>query len=154
MADHDFAEEQTPENLSESEAAEAFQVARGGGASRPLRCSGRGSTGCFPGFGVVDSGCGKTLMGEQTLHEMEGMLGGRKVIRSAHSNSFRFGNGQSEDSETVARIPAAINGQTGLIQAAVIRGRAPLLLGRPTLEKLRMSPTTLPGSSTTQVRLN
>ena len=81
-----------------------------------------------PGKGVIDSGCGKTLIGEETL--------GRKVIRSAQRNSFRFGNGATEDSSMMARIPVAIGGKTGVIDAAIIRGRAPLLLGRPTLERL------------------
>ena len=92
-----------------------------------------------PGFGVVDSGCGKTLIGEQMLTAMEALLEGRSVTRTAQSNSFRFGNGQAKDSEVMANIPVPINGKTGLVQAAVIRGKAPLLLGRPTLEKLRMS---------------
>ena len=36
------------------------------------------------------------------------------------------------------RIPVAISGTQGLIDAAVISGQAPLLLGRPTLEKLKV----------------
>lgn len=39
----------------------------------------------------------------------------------------------------MARIPVAIKGIKGVIDAAVISGQAPLLLGRPTLEKLSMS---------------
>ena len=37
----------------------------------------------------------------------------------------------------MAQIPVAIQGKTGMIHAAVIRGKATLLLGRPTLEKLK-----------------
>ena len=53
-------------------------------------------------------------------------------------NRFRFGNGQEELSEKVARIPVAIQGKVGIIDAAVIAGQAPLLLGRPTMEKLNV----------------
>ena len=53
-------------------------------------------------------------------------------------NRFRFGNGQEETSERAVRIPVAISGTPGLIDAAVISGQAPLLLGRPTLEKLHV----------------
>ena len=51
------------------------------------------------------------------------------------SEQLPLGNGEAETSE-VTRIPVAIEGKTGLIIAAVIRGKAPLLLGRPSLEKL------------------
>ena len=92
-----------------------------------------------PGFGVIDSGCGKTLIGADTLAEMELLLGNRQVIKVPERNSFRFGNGEAEDSVIMAQIPVAIQGKTGVIHAAVIRGKAPLLLGRPTLEKLKMT---------------
>ena len=91
-----------------------------------------------PGHGVVDSGCGKTLIGEETLRAMEPLLRGRKVIRSEQKNSFRFGNGALEESTVMARIPVAIQQKTGVVDAAVIKGKAPLLLGRPTLERLGM----------------
>ena len=92
-----------------------------------------------PGFGVIDSGCGKTLIGADTLAEMELLLGNRQVIKVPERNSFRFGNGEAEDSVIMAQIPVAIQGKTGVIHATVIRGKAPLLLGRPTLEKLKMT---------------
>ena len=46
-----------------------------------------------PGHCVVDSVCGKTLIGEETLHAMEPLLKGRRVIKTEQKNSFRFGNG-------------------------------------------------------------
>ena len=94
-----------------------------------------------PGFGVVDTGCGKTLIGAETLQLMEAMLASHNRApgdRLCQTNTFRFGNGAVERSETVVRLPVGIGGKTGLIEAAVIRGRAPLLLGRPTLQKLGM----------------
>ena len=93
-----------------------------------------------PGFGVVDTGCGKTLVGEDTLQELEVLLAkcGRKVQwKSDQVSHFRFGNGQQETSFRSVVIPVGISKKLGLIEAAVIGGKAPLLLGRPTLEKMQ-----------------
>eukprot|EP00435_Cladocopium_sp_Y103_P016862 s1030_g4.t1 len=94
-----------------------------------------------PGFGVVDTGCGKTLIGEQTLQQVESLLAAHHrppAQRISKSNLFRFGNGAIEQSEVTALIPVGIGGKVGLIEAAIIKGQAPLLLGRPTLQKLGM----------------
>ena len=94
-----------------------------------------------PGFGVVDTGCGKTLIGEQTLEQVEAMLATHRrppAQRISKANVFRFGNGAIEQSEVTAMIPVGIGGKNGLIEAAIIKGQAPLLLGRPTLQKLGM----------------
>ena len=92
-----------------------------------------------PGYGVIDSGCGRTLIGEVTLQKLERMLELKNlppVSRFASENTFRFGNGAVEQSQVSAKIPVGLAGQFGYINAAVISGTAPLLLGRPTLEKL------------------
>ena len=92
-----------------------------------------------PGFGVIDSGCGRTLIGENTLVRLEMMLqqkGLPAVNRFPSDNTFRFGNGAVEHSLMSAKIPVGLAGQFGYINAAIISGTAPLLLGRPTLEKL------------------
>ena len=94
-----------------------------------------------PGWGVIDTGCGRTLIGSQTLDELNQKLialGKSPAKEYAAINRFRFGNGQEETSERAVRIPVAISGTPGLIDAAVISGQAPLLLGRPTLEKLHV----------------
>lgn len=92
-----------------------------------------------PGFGVVGTGCGKTLIGQETLTTVETLLAANHrppAERVPRQNTFRFGNGATERSDVTARIPVGIGGRTGLIEAAVIRGKAPLLLQRPTLQKL------------------
>ena len=91
-----------------------------------------------PGFGVVDSGCGKTLIGRQTLSILEKMIQqhGHTVQYFPKVCTFRFGNGATETSQVSCRLPVGIAQQYGLIDAAVIAGSAPLLLGRPTLEKM------------------
>ena len=94
-----------------------------------------------PGWGVIDTGCGRTLIGSQTLDELNQKLialGKSPAKEYVAINRFRFGNGQEETSERAVRIPVAISGTPGLIDAAVISGQAPLLLGRPTLEKLHV----------------
>eukprot|EP00435_Cladocopium_sp_Y103_P045506 s941_g13.t1 len=65
-----------------------------------------------PGFGVLDSGCGKTIIGQATLEmflEKWKALGLPAPSEHAVTNQFRFGNGQ---------------------------GYAPLLVSRPALKKL------------------
>eukprot|EP00435_Cladocopium_sp_Y103_P057771 s2526_g20.t1 len=93
-----------------------------------------------PGYGVVDSGCGRTLVGQHTLDLLKPMIEecGYGTVVSYHAdNSFRFGNGAIERSQIAVKIPVGIAGRFGLIDAAVISGSAPLLIGRPTLEKLQ-----------------
>ena len=56
-----------------------------------------------------------------------------------HSDSsFRFGNGATEESNRAVCIPVGVGCKVGTIDAAIISGRVPLLLGRPTLEKMNM----------------
>eukprot|EP00435_Cladocopium_sp_Y103_P019462 s1915_g4.t1 len=93
-----------------------------------------------PGFGVVDSGCGRTLIGRDTLELLRPLMsqaGYDKIVEYEVENSFRFGNGAVEKSLTAVRLPVGLAGKFGLIDAAVISGCAPLLIGRPTLEKLK-----------------
>ena len=95
-----------------------------------------------PGYGVVDSGCGRTLIGMDTLEQLKNKLALVTAKKAEHYDtvsSFRFGNGATEVSEQAVKIPVRIGGVHGIIDAAIIKGRAPLLLGRPTLEKLRVS---------------
>ena len=94
-----------------------------------------------PGFGVVDSGCGRTLIGAATLAQMLQMVAARTPLKPTEyqaQNTFRFGNGATEVSNRAIQLPVCIGGRTGVVDAAIIAGQAPLLLGRPTLEKLRV----------------
>ena len=89
----------------------------------------------------MDSGCGRTLIGAETLERMSEMLRnnghpGPEVY--ACESLFRFGNGAVEKATKSSRIPVGIAGKSGIIDAAIISGKAPLLLGRPTLEKLKV----------------
>lgn len=93
-----------------------------------------------PGFGIIDSGCGKTLVGQATLATSMRMLkdlGQPCPTLKRESTLFRFGNGQEEVSDTVAVLPVGIHGRSGTIEAAVIKGDAPLLLSRNTMRSLK-----------------
>ena len=93
-----------------------------------------------PGFGVIDSGCGRTIIGKQTLVEFEKLWEERGISKPAGQyeiNHFRFGNGERETSDTVVKLPVKIGGRTGTIKAAVVKGRAPLLISRGALQSLQ-----------------
>ena len=94
-----------------------------------------------PGKGVIDSGCGRTLIGASTLAAVQKMLNDRNLPTGEvyeSENKFRFGNGALEVATQSVKLPVGLNGKYGLIDAAIISGNAPLLLGRPTLEKLKV----------------
>ena len=93
-----------------------------------------------PGFGVIDSGCGKTIIGRETLEDFS-LLWAKQGLPPAkihqETNHFKFGNGQRETSDEVATMPVGIYGQAGSIQAAIVAGSAPLLISRPALKILK-----------------
>ena len=93
-----------------------------------------------PGYGILDSGCSRTLVGQETLNAFMRLYQERNMscppTREQH-NLFRFGNGQEEWSERVVSMPVCIHGKVGRIEAAIIRGSAPLLLSRNTLKSLQ-----------------
>ena len=92
-----------------------------------------------PGYGIIDSGCSRTLIGQQTLGDFMRLYQERKMTMPEsrpQQNLFRFGNGQEELSEKVVSMPVMIHGQPGRIEAAIIKGSAPLLLSRNTLKSL------------------
>ena len=69
-----------------------------------------------PGFGVLDSGCGRTIIGLETLSEFEKMLHDRNMpqpSRRTEYNSFRFGNGATEISTEVAMLPCFLGWSKG-----------------------------------------
>ena len=92
-----------------------------------------------PGFGVLDSGCGRTIIGECTLSEFEKLWrqqGIKPPVFSSETHQFKYGNGEVETSKTVVSMPVALAGRKGLIKASVVRGHAPLLISRSALKRL------------------
>ena len=93
-----------------------------------------------PGYGVLDSGCGRTIIGESTLREFEQLWKAAKIPpaeRSAEVHHFRFGNGQTEVSTMSVSMPMVIAGKRGKIRAAIVKGAAPLLTSRSALQSLK-----------------
>ena len=92
-----------------------------------------------PGFAVLDSGCGKSIIGKDTLEKFRvlwSQAGVPQPQEKQETNVFRFGNGAQETSNTMIEMPVNIAGKDGIVRAAVIQGDAPLLLSRPALKVL------------------
>ena len=93
-----------------------------------------------PGYGIIDSGCSRTLIGQDTLNQFLRLYHEQHIqaptTRPQH-NLFRFGNGQEELSEKVVSMPVTIHGRAGRIECCIIKGEAPLLLSRNTMKSLR-----------------
>ena len=92
-----------------------------------------------PGFGVLDSGCGKTIIGSDTLQSFQQLwraAGIKDPIPEPETNLFRFGNGQEEVSTVSVKLPVFLAGKSGVIKAAVVSGQAPLLISRAALQSL------------------
>lgn len=83
----------------------------------------------------------QTLIGQETLGAFLRLYHER---HTSEQNLFRFGNGQEELSERVVSMPVVIHGRRGRIDAAVIKGDAPLLLSRD-FEEPQSSPRLLEG---------
>lgn len=87
-----------------------------------------------PGHGVIDSGCGRAIIGADTLQMSRTMWRQKGVEIPAlqgEVNHFKYGNGEVETIDKVVQIPVHLAGHKGVISAAVIKGCAPLdQLGR------------------------
>eukprot|EP00435_Cladocopium_sp_Y103_P017727 s923_g4.t1 len=95
-----------------------------------------------PGFGVLDSGCGRTIVGESTLQEFEKLWRHQGVSLpdpSTELHQFKYGNGEVETSSKVIALPVCLAGRKGVIKASIVRGQAPLLVSRTALKTLGAS---------------
>ena len=95
-----------------------------------------------PGFGVLDSGCGRTIIGAETLAEFEKLWKqkGVRVPKGQHEvHQFKHGNGEIETSKLAVPLPVVLAGKRGIIKASVVKGHAPLLISRSALKTLGAS---------------
>ncbi|CAJ1330071.1 unnamed protein product, partial [Effrenium voratum] len=93
-----------------------------------------------PGYGVIDSGCGRTIIGQETLRDFKKLWHDHGIPEPAYVaevNHFKFGNGQRESTDTSVKLPVIIAGRTGIIKAAIVKGAAPLLISRSALQALQ-----------------
>eukprot|EP00435_Cladocopium_sp_Y103_P056621 s837_g19.t1 len=95
-----------------------------------------------PGYGVLDSGCGRTIIGANTLREFERLwsqsgMPAPEFVSEMHQ--FKYGNGEVETSTKVVLMPVTLAGKRGIIRASIVQGDAPLLVSRTALKKLDAS---------------
>eukprot|EP00435_Cladocopium_sp_Y103_P031818 s2602_g8.t1 len=67
-----------------------------------------------PGYGIIDSGCGKTLIGQTTLNELYRLYHERGIPLPSlrrQSNLFAFGNNKEETSQYVVDLKVGIAGR-------------------------------------------
>ena len=93
-----------------------------------------------PGYGILDSGCGKSIIGALTLADFRELWKKSGFVQPEsfpEVNHFRYGNDQQETSTQSIKIPVKLAGKTGSIKAAIVKGRTPLLVSRATLRQLK-----------------
>ena len=89
----------------------------------------------YIGKGVIDTGCSRFLIGQNTLEKWEQMLTRRwglstQRIQLAKAMTFRFGNNETLETRTLATLPVGIAGVNGELRVYVGPGGAPLLLSK------------------------
>lgn len=92
------------------------------------------------GFGVVDSAATKTVCGKPWFDAFKSYLTSlEKTVDIIPSNvCYKFGNDGIKKSLFAAVIPICFFGRKLLLNVDVISSNCPLLMGRPTLEKLEL----------------
>lgn len=93
-----------------------------------------------PGFGVLDSGCGRSIIGADTLAEFMELWKTHRTTPPMpfdEVNHFKYGSGQQETSKQAIKVPVILGGCKGTIKAAIVQGQAPLLISRSALKTLK-----------------
>ena len=112
------------------------------------------------GSGVIDPGCGRALIGLETLEKHIDVTGQDVAINKDHTPIFFRGfNGEGEHSIGVCTIPWKCGNHTEMLDLYVVRGSAGLLLSKPLLKQMKcvldMSKDTLHiGVADVTLRLN
>ena len=91
------------------------------------------------GFGVVDTGCGRGLVGEETLarHQQELNKLGKKIKElPAKMHTFRYGNGSADQTARRIELPAFVGGKELRVHLHVVPGSVPLQLSKRLLKGL------------------
>ena len=92
-----------------------------------------------PGFGVVDTGCGRGLIGADTLQRHRDLLATKniKIIDLANQKQvFRYGNGSVDEAIGRVEIPIFIQGRQLRMRVSVVPGQVPLLISKRCLKAL------------------
>lgn len=91
------------------------------------------------GFGVVDTGCGRGVIGEQTLQRHEAAMlkhGLRLEDLQTKPHRFRYGNGSADVSTRRVQLPIYICGREMKMRLHVVPGEVPLLVSKRFLKSL------------------
>ena len=89
------------------------------------------------GSGVIDPGCGRALIGLETLEKHIDVTGQDVAINKVHTPIFFRGfNGEGEQSIGVCTIPWKCGKHTEMLDLYVARGSAGLLLSKPLLKQM------------------
>ena len=91
------------------------------------------------GYGVVDTGCGRGIIGENTLEKHVAELkrhGKRCEDIEAKPHTFRYGNGSSDISTRKVQFPVFMSGKELRMRVYVVPGDVPLLISKRFLKGL------------------
>ena len=99
------------------------------------------STPGYIGKGVIDTRCSRFLIGQSTLEKWEQMLPRRwslstQRVQLEKAMTFRFGDGETLETRTLAILPVRSAGVNGVLRVHVVPGGAPLLLSKEFLRDL------------------
>ena len=91
------------------------------------------------GAGIVDTGCGRGVIGQETLIKHMGPLAalGEKPrwVPDPERIVFTYGNGTKDRSLGVVELPAFLGGKRFLIRLHVVPGKSPLLVSKSMLRR-------------------
>ena len=95
----------------------------------------------YIGKGVIDTGCSRFLIGQNTLETWEQMLTRRwglstQRIQPAKAMTFRFSNNKTLETRTLAVLPVGSAGVNAVLRVKVVPGEARLLLSKEFLRDL------------------
>ena len=90
------------------------------------------------GMAVIDSGCSKTVTGKEWLDLFKETLSENEVNNLAVQPShqlFKFGEGNSIQSEGKVKLPAIIGSRNVTIETEIIQANIPMLLSKEAMKK-------------------
>ncbi len=92
------------------------------------------------GAGITDTGCGRGVVGQETLERHLERLGVEAERAEWEENpeqiTFRYGNGQTDKSLGRCRVPCCIKNKHFFIAFCVVPGKVPMLIAKETLKKM------------------
>ena len=91
-----------------------------------------------PGKAIIDTGCGRCVLGAVTLEAHQSVIDRAKEITWQHdapSVVFYYGDGTKDRSMGVIDLPCVVGGQNMQIRVRVVQGEVPCLLSKGWLKE-------------------